>query len=143
MNLFKIKKKQIFIIIIVLTLFLILVKQIDFFKKFYFTFTRSYESRLISSYEYCGHESIGFLADVKKKFNINYDLPIINYGNAPDSSWYFSNLQNKKTNKIIFLNYTLTNKNFNYNSKNSYSHRLEDYKILYKKNNCYLLEKND
>ncbi len=134
-------KKNLFKIILIGVIFIILLKQIDFFKKFYFSFTRSYESRLISSYEYCGHESIGFLADVKKKFNVDYNLPIINYGNSPDSSWYFSNLQNKKTNRIIFLNYTLTNKNFNYNSKNSHSHRLEDYKILYKNNNCYFLEK--
>lgn len=136
-------KKHIFKIIFISIIFIILLKQIDFFKKFYFTFTRSYESRVINSYEYCGHESIGFLAEVKKKFNVNYNLPITNYGNSPNSSWYFANLKNKKTNRIIFLNYTLTNINFDYYLKNSHSHRLEDYKILYKFNNCYFLEKND
>ena len=71
-------KKNLFKIILISIIFIILLKQIDFFKKFYFTITRSYESRLINSYEYCGHESIGFLAEVKKKFNIKYNLPIIN-----------------------------------------------------------------
>ena len=136
-------KKNLFKIILISIIFIILLKQINFFKKIYFTIARPYESRLINSYEYCGHESIGFLAEVKKKFNIDYNLPIINFDNSPNSSWYFANLQNKKTNKLIFLNYTLTNKNFDYNSKNSHSLRLEDYKILHKYNNCYFLEKND
>ena len=84
---------------------------------------------------------ICWLFDLPKKFNINYKIPIINYGNSPNSSWYFNNLKIKETNKIIFLNYTMGNENFNYELNNEYSHNLNDYNILDNYENCYLLEK--
>jgi len=137
------KKKNYYKIIIILIALLITLKQIDFFKKLYFTLTRSHETRLVKEYEFCGLESIGFLNEIKKKFNINYRIPIINYDISPKSDWYFNNLKNIKTNKVIFLNYTMQNKSFNYKKNNKYSHDLNSYKILYKYNNCYFLEIND
>ena len=127
-------KKDYYKFYIILILVLILVKQIDIFKKTYFTLTRSYDSRLVSNYEFCGQESIGFLSYIKAKFNIDSIVPIINFESSPNSSWYFSDLNNNKTNKIIFLNYS------KYNQVNSTSHDLKVYKIIYKYNNCYLLE---
>lgn len=127
--------------IIITVVILILFKQMDFFRKFFFLMTRNYETRLIKNYEYCGHESIGFLSDIKNKFDVTYKIPIINYGNSPNSSWYYANLESIKTNKVIFLNHNLHNKNFNYELNDKFSHYLEDYKILHKFNNCYLLEK--
>jgi len=120
---------------IILILILILFKQIDFFKKVYFTLTRSYDSRLVSNYEFCGKESIGFLSYIKTKFNINFIVPIINFENSPNSSWYFSDLNENNTNKIIFLNYDKHNEDI------SISHDLEAYRIIYKHNKCYFLEK--
>ena len=137
------KKKKYYKIIIVLIALLITLKQIDFFKKLYFTLTRSYETRLIKEYEFCGSESIGFLNEVKKKFNINYRIPIINYEISPNSSWYFNSLKKIKTNKVIFLNYTMQNKSFNHIKNSKFSHDLNSYKILYEYNNCYFLEIND
>ena len=135
------KKKKYYKIIIVLIALLITLKQIDFFKKLYFTLTRSYETRLIKEYEFCGSESIGFLNEVKKKFNINYRIPIINYDISPKSDWYFNNLKNIKTNKVIFLNYTMQNKSFNYKKNNKYSHDLNSYDNLIYKFLTYALHK--
>jgi len=128
-------KKDYYKFFIILILTLILFKQLDFFKKVYFTLTRSYDSRLVSNYEFCGKESIGFLSYIKTKFNINFMVPIINFESSPNSSWYFSHLSKKNTNKIIFLNYD------KYNQDISASHNLEAYRIIYKHNNCYFLEK--
>ena len=103
--------------------------QISFFKKVYFLITRDYDSRLYNTYDYCGHESVGYLIHLKKKFNINYKIPIVNYGNSPNSSWYFYDLRIKETNRVIFLNYAMGNKNFNYELNDEYSHNLNDYNI--------------
>ena len=139
-NIKKIKKKLL-IYSVGLIIFLIICYQISFFKKVYFVITRDYEYRLNNTYEYCGHESVGYLIHLKKKFNINYKIPIINYGNSPNSCWYFNDLKIKETKKIIFLNYTMGNENFNYELNDEYSHNLNDYNILDNYNNCYLLEK--
>jgi hypothetical protein len=104
-------------------------------KKIYFVFTRDYETRLVNSYEYCGKESIGFLSDVKKRFQIDYRIPIVNYTNSPNSSWYYNNLKDIKNKKVIFLNY-----DSKYKVKTKYSQNLRDYKILHQYKDCYLLD---
>lgn len=136
-------KKNYHKIIIILTIIIIILHQTNFFKKLYFTLTRSYEIRLIKEYKFCGRESIGFLSKIKKNFNINYKIPIINYESSPNSNWYFGDLKKIKTNKVIFLNYTMDNKNFDYKKNSKFSHSLNSYRILYQYNNCYLMEKND
>ena len=141
MLLYRLKKSDYIKIFIILVVSLILLQQIDFFRKFYFLYNRSYETRLINNYEFCGHESIGFLAHIKKKYNIDYKIPIINYGNSPNSSWYYSDLKNIKTDKIIFLNYRLDNEDFDYKLNNNFSYYLKDYKILDQVHNCYFLTK--
>jgi hypothetical protein len=151
MFLYKLKKNNYIKIIILLIGTLIFLKQIDFFKKFYFLFTRPYEVRMEKNYKHCGQESIGFLKVIKNKYNIDYKIPIINFSDSPNSSWYYYDLKNKDTNKVIFLNYfmknsvnsrvPLNNKNFDYNSNSNFSYYLKDYKILYQSLNCYLLEK--
>jgi hypothetical protein len=128
----KINKKKVYKIIIILVILSISTKQTDFFKKSYFTLTRSYDYRLVNSYEFCGSESIGFLDYIKTSFNINYKVPIINFMDSANSSWYFANLKRNNNNKIIFLNY-----NKNTNSLKD----LEAYKVIYKHNDCYYLEK--
>jgi|TARA_B110000027_G_C16116999_1_gene300666 hypothetical protein len=143
MNIKIIKKKNYNKIIIILTIILITLYQTNFFKKLYFTLSRSHETRLIKEYQFCGSESIGFLSSIKNQFNIDYKIPIINYETSPNSSWYFNELKKIKTNKVIFLNYRTDNKNFDYKENNKFSHRLNSYKILYKYNNCYFLQIND
>ena len=137
----RIKKKKLLIYSVGLIIFLIICYQISFFKKVYFVITRDYDYRLNNTYDYCGYESVGYLIHLKKKFNINYKIPIVNYGNSPNSSWYFYDLRTKETNRVIFLNYTTGNGNFNYELNDEYSHNLNDYNILDNYENCYLLEK--
>lgn len=129
------KKKNYLKFMVFVILTLIMFVQMNFFKKIYFVFTRDYETRLIKSYEYCGKESIGFLSDIKKKFQIDYKIPIVNYASSPNSSWYYNDLKNIKNKRIIFLNY-----NSNYKVNTKYSQNLKDYKVLHQYNNCYLLD---
>ena len=137
----RIKKKKLLIYSVGLIIFLIICYQISFFKKVYFVITRDYDYRLNNTYDYCGYESVCYLIYLKKKVNINYKIPIVNYGNSPNSSWYFYDLRIKETNRVIFLNYTIGNENFNYELNDEYSHKLNDYNILDNYRNCYLLEK--
>ena len=133
---YKLLKKKVYPKVIILTvLILIMFFQMNLFKKIYFVFTRDYETRLVNSYEYCGKESIGFLSDVKKRFQIDYRIPIVNYTSSPNSSWYYNNLKDMKNKKVIFLNY-----DSDYKVNTKYSQNLRDYKILYQYNNCYLLD---
>ena len=120
---------------ILTVLIIIMFSQMNLFKKIYFVFTRDYETRLVNSYEYCGKESIGFLSDVKKNFQIDYRIPIVNFTSSPNSSWYYNNLKNIKNKKVIFLNY-----DSDYKVNTKYSQNLRDYKILLQYNNCYLLD---
>ncbi len=132
MFLYRLKKSNYIKLFLILIGLLIFLKQIDFFRKIYFLSTRSYETRLLNNYEFCGHESIGFLDFIKKKYNIDYQIPIINFGNSPNSSWYYSDLKKIKTNRIIFLNYRINHNLLYY---------LKDYRILDQINNCYFLIK--
>ena len=129
------KKKDYLNFLIFTILTLIMFVQMNLFKKTYFLLTRDYETRLTKSYEYCGKESIGFLSHIKEKFQIDYKIPILNYTDSPNSSWYYNDLKDTKNKKIIFLNY---DSNHELNSK--YSKYLKDYKILHQYNNCYLLD---
>jgi hypothetical protein len=135
-----VSKKNYYKVILIFIVTLIFFKQIGFFKKLYFVATRDHEARLVSNYDHCGRESIGFLSHIKKKFDLTYKIPIINYESSPNSSWYYADLKTIETNKVIFLNYTANNKNFNYEFNNKFSHNLDNYKILEKNHNCYLLE---
>ncbi len=120
---------------------LITLQQTDFFRNSYFLMKRNYEERLIRSYEYCGKESIGFLAHMKKKYNITYKVPILNFDTSPNSSWYYSSLKYAETNKVIFLNYDLYNRNLYKNINDEFSYYLESYNVIHQFRNCYLLEK--
>ena len=133
---YKLLKKKDYLKIMILTvLILIMFFQMNLIKKIYFVFTRDYETRLVNSYEYCGKESIGFLSDVKKRFQIDYRIPIVNYTSSPNSSWYYNNLKDIKNKKVIFLNY-----DSDYKVKTKYSQNLSDYKILLQYKDCYLLD---
>ena len=133
---YKLLKKKDYLKVMILTvLVLIMFFQMNLIKKIYFVFTRDYETRLVNSYEYCGKESIGFLSDIKKRFQIDYRIPIVNYTNSPNSSWYYNNLKDIKNKKVIFLNY-----DSDYKVKTKYSQNLRDYKILHQYKDCYLLD---
>ena len=102
---YKIKKTNKHILLIILIIFFSV--KIDFFKNSYNIFSKNYDERMRSIYSFCSGEGIGYLRYIRKKFNIN-DVPkIINYDHVPNSNWAIisANTVNKKSDKIIFLNY--------------------------------------
>lgn len=135
------KNKNIFKLIVVLLILLISIKQIDFFKKVYFILTKSYDIRMVNSYEHCGGESIGFLNYIKTSFNITHKVPIINFEISPNSSWFFNDLKKMTSNKVIFLNFNKKIENLDINVVRDYSFELDDYNVIYSSDNCYYLEK--
>ena len=133
-----ISKKENFNKLLLVTLFLIIIKQTNFFRNAYFVIREPYNERLLKQYEFCGYESIGFLNYIKNKYKIDYKIPIINFGNSPNPNWFFSDLKNiNNEKKIILLNYGKNQKKL----FTQYQHyNLSKYKIIEKLENCYFVE---
>ena len=102
---YKTKKKNKNILLIILIIFFAV--KVDFFKNFYNIFSKNYDERMNIVYDFCFEEGIGYLRYIKKKFNINDNPTIINYAHVPNNNWAIINTNtiNKKSDKIIFLNY--------------------------------------
>ena len=102
---YKIKKKNRNILLIILIIFFAV--KVDFFKNFYNVFSKNYDERMNIVYDFCFDEGIGYLRYIKKKFNINDNPTIINFEHVPNNNWAIINTNaiNKKSDKIIFLNY--------------------------------------
>ena len=101
----KIKNINKHIILVILIIFFSV--KIDFFKSFYNIFSKNYDERIGTVYDFCFEEGIGYLRYIKKKFNIKDNPKIINYVHVPSNNWAIININtiNKKSDKIIFLNY--------------------------------------
>jgi hypothetical protein len=125
--------------IIVIFVFVVIIKQTNFFKNTYFVLKFDYEVRLLKQYEFCGHESLGFLNYIKKKYNINYRIPVVNFGNSPNPEWFYSDLkENDLEKRVIFLSYGRNDERFS----NLYKkYNLDKYKIIEKIDNCYFVIK--
>ena len=137
----KINKKQYFSFILVLIILLIIVKQTFFFRNAYFVIKFNYKERLLRQYEFCGYESVGFLNYIRNKYNLSEKIPIINFGNSPNTSWFYSDLKSNYDNnnkRAILLNYGW-NQNIFPDLYNDYS--LQKYKIIEKIDYCYYVIK--
>lgn len=137
----KINKKQYFSYILVLIILLIIVKQTFFFRNAYFVIKFNYKERLLRQYEFCGYESVGFLNYIRNKYNLSEKIPIINFGNSPNPSWFYSDLKSNYDNnnkRAILLNYGW-NQNIFPDLYNDYS--LQKYKIIEKIDYCYYVIK--
>lgn len=108
-----IKKKintKILIIFISLTIFFV---QNDIFRKIYFIFERNYFDRIASKYQFCDGESIGFLNYLRKKYDLNQKIKIINYKRSPRSEWFlrelfknnYNDITGQESKYLILLNY--------------------------------------
>lgn len=125
----------VFIFIILLAI----AKQSDFFKNFYFITKLSYKERLLKQYNFCGYESLGFLNYLKEKYNFDRKVKIINFGNSPDPSWFYSDLQDSVDNeKIIILSYGRNRERFS-SLYNAYD--LRKYRVIENIESCYFLAK--
>ena len=132
----KIKKINKHILLVILIIFFAI--KIDFFKSFYNIFSKNYDERIRIVYDFCFEEGIGYLRYIKKKFNIKDNPKIINYVHVPNNNWAIINTNtiNKKSNKIIFLNYPGPEKKIELNKikNNLYEFKnVEFYKDKYSK----------
>ena len=102
---YKTKKINKHILLFILLIFFLV--KIDFYKSFYNIFSKNYDERMNTVYDFCFKEGIGYLRYIKKKFNINDNPTIINFEHVPNNNWAIINTNtiNKKSDKIIFLNY--------------------------------------
>ena len=128
-------KHQYLLAALIVFIFLIIAKQNSFFKNAYFVFKFSYKERLLKQYNFCGYESLGFLDYIKQKYNLSQKIPIINFGNSPNPSWFYADLNDSKdTSKAIFLSYGRNQERFSqlYNLYN-----FNKYKIIEKFESCY------
>jgi hypothetical protein len=139
MSKYKINISNYLHIIIFTLVLLITIKQTNFFKNIYFVFKLNYEERLMKQYEFCGYESLGFLNYIKKKYNINKRIPVINFGNSPNPEWFYSDLKiNELEKRIIFLSYGRNEERFLDLYK---KYNLQDFKIIEKVESCYFVVK--
>jgi hypothetical protein len=130
-----INKHQYLSVALIVFIFLIIAKQNSFFKNAYFVFKFSYKERLLNQYNFCGYESLGFLDYIKQKYNLSQKIPIINFGNSPNPSWFYADLKDSKdSDKAIFLSYGRNQERFSqlYNLYN-----FNKYKIIEKFESCY------
>lgn len=132
-------KKYFFLIIMTL----IILKLFNTSYNFYSILNWNYKERLKQNYGVCGNESWGFYDIITNKFNLsNSDITIINDEGHITLENLFNLKKNNNTNNvhIILLNYQSENNQSIFNKRYSY---LNNYQIIYRLNNCYLLKKND
>ena len=135
-----IKKKEIRDIGLVLILVFIIFKFFNTPYNFYSILNWNYEKRMEQSYGFCKNESWGFYKLIIEKFNLEEkEINIINDENYITLEHLFNIKKSKKTNSdyLILLNYQSENDSGIFNSKYNF---IKKYKILYQKNNCYLLK---
>ncbi len=129
-------------IFLLLSLSLILLKNLDLFKKGYFVLTKDYNQRFIESYEkeqfsgFCSKESHGYVHYIKTKYKNRYSPLIINLDKKRRKLpyWIFYNsIGEIDKNKLILLNYNDSKKNL-----------IENFLVIdnYKNKCLYLKEKN-
>ena len=103
----------------------------------------NYEERMEQNYGYCNNESWGFYNLIYKKFNLSKEnVMIINdEGHITMEQFFDLKKNNNKDNKYaIILNYKSED---NENILNGKYNFLQNYKVKYRYNNCYLLKIND
>ena len=135
----KIKIKDIFFLIIILAIF----KFFNTPHNLYSILKWNHNSRLEQTYGFCEKESWGFYNLINKRFNLKDEkIRIINDEGyvTLEQLFNFNAVENENTRYLIFLNYKSENNQDIFNSKYDF---VENYKIKYRYNNCYLLELND
>ena len=119
------------IILIILIIFFFSNKT-DFVKNTHFIISKNYDERINSVYGFCSPEGIGYLRNIKKKFNLKENPKIINYEHVPQNNWAILNTSNigQNSNKLIFLNYPGTRYEINLNKSNEDMFELKDVEFI-------------
>ena len=137
------KAKEIKYIGIIIIIILIIFKFFNTPYNFYSILNWNYEKRMEQNYGFCKNESWGFYNHVIKKFDLSgQEITIINdEGHVTlENLFDIKKSKNNKSNYLILTNYQSENNKDVFNSKYKF---FKNFKILYRKNNCYLLKSND
>jgi hypothetical protein len=102
--------------------------------KIYKLFNNSIEDRLSNIYGYCYPQGYGFIKDVRDKYKLT-NVKTLNFKDFAQSDYFINNPEYKaqKDYKIL-INYDL-------DEVNKFS--LEEYEVLFVKEKCFLIKKND
>ena len=103
----------------------------------------NYEKRMQQNYGFCKNESWGFYNYIIQKFDLkNKEINIINdEGHSTlENLFGIKNSRDNNSDYLILTNYQSENSENIFNGKYKF---LKNYNILYRKNDCYLLESND
>jgi hypothetical protein len=111
-----------------------------FFKNLYEISYKNYNIRMEIMHGDCGGTSYSFLKYIKKNFQFNDNPAVYSEKNIPPSQnvWLYDSQKKILPNKVVLLNYGQSLKRVV--ATNGYKINLENYKLLYKRANCYLLE---
>ena len=137
------KAKEIKYIGVIIIIILIIFKFFNTPYNFYSILNWNYEKRMEQNYGFCKNESWGFYNHVIKKFDLSgQEINTINdEGHVTLENLFDIKIsKDNKSNYLILTNYQSENNNDIFNSQYEF---LKNYKILYRKNNCYLLKSND
>ena len=125
-------------VLIIIFLGILLIK-INFFSNIAQIMTFKYDKRISNIYGFCEREGIGYVNFLKKKFNINKKIDLINSlerNNNNSGNWaiYNSNFnESEKSDYLIIINHKKISNKVN----------LNNFKIIHNHEDCYLLLKND
>ena len=129
-----IKQKRYLVFFILISL--IALKFFDLPINVYQIYKTNHENRLEKFYGYCYPNGYGFIKELKKKFNKLNNVKTINLKDFANSNYFFNKPYLKyESNYLILINF---NKNLKSNTN-----FLKNSSIIYQKDNCYLIKKND
>lgn len=117
----KIKKKLLnnpLGIILLISLFMILLVNLNIFKKTYDISNNNINNRLTQKYGFCSGEGYGFIKYIKNKYKLRKNPVIINYVSYPSPYWMLENTNIELSkNDLILINYP-NNYLINFKKKN-------------------------
>ena len=123
-------------ILLIISLLILLIKS-NFFHNISEILRVKYDQRISNVYGFCEREGIGYVNFVKKKFEVNQKIDLINSlkrNNYNSGKWaiYDTNFgENVKSDYLIVINYEKLSKKID----------LNQFKIIHNTEDCYFLEK--
>ena len=139
MQLGKLNNKKFFLVLLVF--FLIILKFFDTPYNLYSILNWNYNERMEQKYGNCKNESWGFYKTIKNKFNLEGEnIKIINdEGHVTLENLFNIKKDNSNETKyFILLNFKSKNNEDILNSKYEF---IKNYKVKFRENNCYLMER--
>jgi hypothetical protein len=106
------------------------------FLNFYIVLNNNYQQRMLKYGGFCNNYGYGFVKYINDKYNFDHNIVVKNFNDIPSPYAYFFNVNKNVSKKYFIL--------INPSSKDLNIYLLENnYKILEKKENCFLISFND